>query len=347
MQPDLVTIQSSPLWHFHLYDLLEQTFMLLRIEENLFRKTSFLDERVQQETRTGFRYELRHLATTFPDTGARRRPSMYIFHIGHCGSTLLSRALGSSQRVLPIREPLTLRHLARDLRELDQPWSFLSGEGWAWLMSTVTQTLTRRFRDDQLPVIKATSTCNNLIDPVLGSDDQPRAILMYLPLEPYLAGLIGKNPPAYDLRGQARTRLEEWMKITGARPVNLHEMKPAQLAVMSWLGSMNYLLEARKKFTNRVRLLDFEAFLEDPDSELAQTADFFGLAGETENIVSAYPDISTGYSKKPDEPYSAYTRKKILYRARAEKAVEIREGLEWAGELIRETPALEGCGNYL
>ena len=50
----------------------------------------------------------------------------FIFHIGHCGSTLLSRALDASLRTLPLREPLTLRRLAAQETERRAellPWS--------------------------------------------------------------------------------------------------------------------------------------------------------------------------------------------------------------------------------
>ncbi|MDX1556956.1 MAG: hypothetical protein R3212_13070, partial [Xanthomonadales bacterium] len=114
-------IADTPLWHLHDYDLGQKTFTLLRIEEALYREASFLDSRIQQYDCPAVRYELQHMAEMFPRLGADRGPMGFIFHVGHCGSTLLSRALGVSDRFLPFREPLTLRHLSAEHRELDSP----------------------------------------------------------------------------------------------------------------------------------------------------------------------------------------------------------------------------------
>lgn len=340
-------ITATPLWHMFDYDLSTQTFMLMRIEEDLYRKASFLDQRIAQYRCPSVRYELQHLAQMFPRLGASRGPMRFIFHVGHCGSTLLSRALGLSERILPFREPMTLRTLSADQRELDTPMSFLARPDWEWLLTTIVDSLGRRFRPDQVNVIKATSTGNNLIAPIMGEDENHRALMLYVPLETYLASMLGKRREGGDLWGQARTRMKDWMNIVEEPGFALHEMKAPHFAVLSWITSMNHMLDAREQHGERVDMLDFEDLVGDPDTHLSEAAAFLGVANEAETIVSRYPEVSSTYSKQPDRPFTAETRAERLQRTRDQHDEDIRKGIEWARKLIRRTPAISGCSEFL
>jgi len=347
MRPEVGVVRSSALWHFHDYDLENSSFTLLKIDESLYRSASFLDQRVEPDSPEKLRYDLKQLQSLFPDHGMRRQQSMFIFHIGHCGSTLLSRALASSLEVLPVREPLTLRHLAGDFRNSDATGTGPSHNACSSRLETTLRALARNFHPGQTPVIKATSTCNNLILPILEQRETSRAILMFVKLESYLAGMLGKQTPALDLQGHALSRMNDWAGIKNSRPLKAGGMAENELAVLAWLTSMRYLTEAEARLGNQATLLDFEVFLQQTDAELARVAQYFVIGEETEKILSAWPKVSSGYSKKPDFPYSAQNRRITLQRGRLTRGDEIRRGMQWAEELINETPALEACGHYL
>lgn len=340
-------ITETPLWHMFDYDLSTQTFMLMRIEEDQYRTASFLDQRIAQLRCPIVRYELQHMARMFPLLGENRGPMRFIFHVGHCGSTLLSRALGLSDRVLPFREPMTLRTLSADERELDTPMSFMARPEWEWLLTTILDSLARRFRPGQVNVIKATSTGNNLIGPIMGEDEAHRALLLYVPLETYLASMLGKRQEGGDLWGQARTRMKDWMGIEQEPGFCLHEMKAPHFAVLSWMTSMNHMLSARKQYGERIAILDFEDLVRNPDAHLSQAAAFLGIPDEAETIVSRYPEVSSAYSKQPDMPYTADMRAERLRHTREHFAEDIETGMEWAQKLIRRTPSVSHCGEFL
>jgi hypothetical protein len=76
-------------------------------------------------------------------------------------------------------------------------------------------------------------------------------------------------------------------------------------------------------------------------------AKFFGIEGELEQIISAYPKIASGYSKKPEERYTVTTRRKILQRTRLIKGPDIAKGLDWATKLIEQTESIRSCSTYL
>lgn len=340
-------ISATPLWHLYDYDLSHQTFTLMRIEEYLYREASFLDSRILEYACPSVRYELRHLGQMFPRLGDDRAPMRFIFHVGHCGSTLLSRALAVSPRVLPFREPLSLRTLSADHRELDTPLSFMARPEWDWLLTTILDSLARRFHEGQVNVVKATSTGNNLIAPVLEESPSHRALALYVPLEVYLATMLGKRKEGGDLWTQARTRMREWMGIEAEPSFSLHELQAPHFAVLSWITSMHHMIAARDRYGERVTMLDFERLLSSPDRHLPEVASLFGIDDGSAEIMERFPEISSAYSKRPDKRYTPETRVQLLDLSRDEHGADIRIGLDWARSLIARSPTLVGLGEYV
>lgn len=348
VQPaSLEEITDSPLWHLYEYDLTHQTFTLMRIEQSLYREASFLDSRILEHACPSVRYELQHMEQMFGAVGADRGPLGFIFHIGHCGSTLISRGLASSRRVLPLREPMTLRSLSADQRELGTAMSFLAAQDWTAMLQFIVSSLARRFEPDQVNIVKATSTGNNLIAPLLDQHEGHRALLLYIPLEAYLATMLGKKKEGGDLWSQARTRMKDWMDIDPQPGFALHELQAPHLATLSWLTSMSHMLGALESHGDRVVLVDFEEVLNDPAAYLPEIAAMFGADSETEVILEQFPDIASAYSKRPDKRYTPEIRAQLLQHTRDQHGADISLGLEWARLRISGVPRLAPLDEFL
>src|SRR3954470_16546027 len=83
---------------------------LVAMNRDSYRAASFLDDRLMQQP-------VDAQIIPWPDAeaavaGALRVDARWIFHIGHVGSTLISRLLGELEGVLAIREPRLLRDVA-------------------------------------------------------------------------------------------------------------------------------------------------------------------------------------------------------------------------------------------
>jgi hypothetical protein len=332
-------------WHLYQLDAAQQASAWLRLSEQQFRDASFLDQRLLQA-------QAGQASLASPEIVAldgleeshsalSTRQAHFIFHIGHCGSTLLSRALAATPRILPIREPLTLRQLAADFPEAENPM-------WSSKLQYALAAHSRTFHSEQLAMIKATSTCNALVLPILERVPDARALLMYVPLESFLAGMLGKQSTPLDLRGHLNTRLHEWRRLAGSpfEQLSTDEMNDAELAVLSWLTSMARLLHAQATYPDRCKLLDFDQFLGAPEAGLEELIDFFSLAGSQAEILQAWPEISTGYSKKPDEPYSAFNRNRTLSRGRMMHDTDISSALQWAEQLAHQHPVFSSCTEH-
>jgi len=163
---------------------------------------------------------------------------------------------------------------------------------------------------------------------------------------------LGKTQPAADLRGHLAARLADWNSMEGAPEINMSHVDGSgidegDITVLAWLIGMRHLLAAASAFPERCLLLEFDSFLDDPPAGLKRVATFLGFETQTDAIIAGWPDVSLGYSKKPDEPYSAFNRRRTLARGRVQRGDEIEAGLIWARRLVTQVPGLKACASFL
>ena len=109
MTVTLQDILSDPGVFIHEISGDEAIFQLMTRED--FARSTFLDARIRHGGRPNFRVPLAALLAA-EDRAGRAVPRLgWIFHVAHCGSTLLARALDRPGRSLVLREPAALRRL--------------------------------------------------------------------------------------------------------------------------------------------------------------------------------------------------------------------------------------------
>ena len=234
----LRAIAGDPQAFLQQIDLAGRRALFVRADESELRAASFLDERLGLQKREGVWVPFEQfLAPDFlPES--HRGPADFIFHIGHCGSTLLSRLLDRSPDVLGLREPLVLRELAAEQRNLDTPLARSHPQQWQTLLCNSLQLWERGFSPGQRIVVKATSTCNNLIEPILQARPQSRAVLLYLRLEPYLATMIKRPGGGIDAQHAAPARLEFLHGLLGDSSIRLPDLHPSEILAMGWTAEL-------------------------------------------------------------------------------------------------------------
>ena len=92
-------------------DLARGEVQLVEMVEADYRASSFLDERIVARDKRGQRVALADIERALAKSRSTR-PLHFIFHAGHVGSTLLSRLLDETGKVLSLREPMPLRTMA-------------------------------------------------------------------------------------------------------------------------------------------------------------------------------------------------------------------------------------------
>jgi hypothetical protein len=322
----------------HAIDAPQRRALFVRIGEAKLRAAAFLDERATAGSPDGFWLPLRDLEEL--SGAALPAPRGFIFHIGHCGSTLLSRLLDRWPDTLGLREPRVLRDLA-GLRDAQADTAWLSAQDWQRLFQGTIGLLGRRFRPAERVLVKATSSCNELVEPLLGVDADVRVVLMHMPLENYLATLL-KAPSRLDALTFAPSRLAYLQKHFGADDVRLYRLDEVEVLALGWVVEMARFAQiAGGPDAARVMGCDFEDFLRDPAAQLAKIAAHLGLA-DAEAVAKAavQSDAMHAYSKAQDHAYGSADRQHDLALAHRRFGAEIARGLRFAESLMARCPRL-------
>jgi hypothetical protein len=325
-------------------DLVLRRALFVRLSQEDLRAASFLDERLGMQGREGFWVPLRGIAEVASAMAHEAHTADFIFHIGHCGSTLLSRLLDQDAGILGLREPLVLRELAVAERELESTSARLSTDQWQRLFADALAILGRRFAPEQKVIIKATSSCNNLIERVLAFDARVRIVLMYLPLESYLATMMKAPGGGLDVLHGAPARLQFLDRALGGIPLRLHQLDTAETVAMGWVAELLRFqqIRATAAYARRVMLLDFEKLLEDPATHLHAVRAHMGLAElPADNAALMQSAVMRAYAKSPTHAYTPADRAHDLDLSRRRFGNEIARGMAFAEKLLGEYPQCE------
>ena len=334
MRPDFVigslaeALTRSPELFPCALDLAAGSVALIRLCETDYEQASFLDSRIVQG-RSARTVPSVELAGAVEEANLPEN-SNFIFHIGHVGSTLLSRLLGKHESIFSLREPEILRTLAlsRDEVIVDRH------------LSTFLKLWSRTFDSNARALVKVTSFASDLAAPILARPHAPRALLMYVNPETYLATIFGgANAPA-EAKALAPFRLER----LGDRlnhTWKLNALSEGEMIAMSWACEALALSEAAEKAEGRAHMLDFDKFLAQPRAALSIALAHFGVSVDAQrlDLILSGREMRT-YSKAPEYEYDADLRTAVLNQGRARHAPEIGRGLLWLDATAVRFPQL-------
>ncbi|MGH6871901.1 MAG: hypothetical protein ACREHE_10380 [Rhizomicrobium sp.] len=308
-------LAASPALFPHNLDVDKGTISLVEMDGAAYRAASFLDARILSPKTVS-----RVVPWSAVETATAGLPEAcdFIFHIGHVGSTLLSRLMGAHPAVFALREPLALRTLAQ--MRIDG-----RGDPMAYL-PTLLKLWSRTFHPGQRAIVKATSFASEFAPDILAQPYCPKAIFMAVTAETYLASILAGPNSRQEARMLGATRYARLSKRVG-KPVP-QPASEGELIAMSWACEMGALDAANAQ--DRVLHLDFDQFLADPQSALAACFNHSGIAatdGEIGAILSGH-DMRT-YSKAQEYDYDTKLRRDVLDQARRQHGAQIGRGLVW------------------
>jgi hypothetical protein len=245
-------------------------------------------------------------------------PTAWIFHVAHCGSTLLARALDQIATNLVLREPLALRQSAvrPDQRRL----------------ALVAAMISKRYRADAATIVKANVPVNFLLPDLVAFDPQARAIFLHLGLRDYLLAIL-RSDNHREWLNRVTTQLAPYLG-------NLTGVSDARRAAALWLAQTQAFARAIGALSH-ARSLNAELFFVDPRSVLRAATAHFGVAMADEAIdrCIAGPLFAT-YSKNPAMAFD--NRARITRRDEIEAVIgaELAEAQAWVGGRGAEAEAV-------
>jgi len=304
---------------------------LVRFDEAAYLAAPFLDQRALGPAPEVRIHEWSDIAAAISPKW--RRDAQYIFHIGHVGSTLISRLLGEIDNVLALREPLLLRAVAEQLGRWDDRNA---------RVDAANALLSRTFRPGQRAIVKATSFVSEIAADLL--PEGSRALLLALSPRSYIETILAGENSVSALPQATPGRAERLGRCIpeAASLLPASGDDPAMQAALGWACEASALEAAAARIgEDRVLRMDFDAFLEAPAQSLSDVADFYGLALAPERsraIVSG--PLMRRYSKALEFPYSPQLRHDLLAEAGRCHREDIERSLSWLAEVGAQAPAV-------
>jgi len=322
--PTADEISRDATWLAQALDPATGMIRLVAMDRDSYRAASFLDDRLMQQP-------VDAQIVPWPEVedavaGDLRHDARWIFHIGHVGSTLVSRLLGEIEGVLAIREPRTLRDVA--LSPLDVR---------ARYVISLPKLMSRTFAAHETACVKATSFASE-IAPELVPDGE-RALFMYATPGNYVASILAGENSVKELHALTNHRAE---RLQG-RGISLPGANnDAERAAAAWVCEMTTLEAAAEAMTDRqIIWADFDEMLRDMSAELTKVTDFFGFEADPqclETIVRG--PLMKRYSKDPNYEYSPTLRDELIAQELRLQGRDIEGGLAMLRPAAEKSPLL-------
>ena len=310
-------------WLVQAIDSRARLARLIRMDAAAYRQASFLDDRMlgdALESRLCSLDEVIAAGNTIAN-----RPANWIFHIGHVGSTLISRLVGELAGILSLREPRSLR----DLGEADP------AERSA-LALALRNAMARPLAPGQVVVVKATSFVSDHAPLLIAPG--ARALLLFATPRHYIEGILAGENSVNELRALATERdrrlAMRGIMLTGFAASDAH------LAAAAWLCEMSALDVAGDAVAaDQLMWADFDALLLDTGGALTRIVAHFGVAAtpaEVDAIISG--PLMRRYSKALEFDYSPALRADLLAEAGRTHCADVDAALGALGSLAADVP---------
>ena len=297
---------------------------LIAMDGTAYRAASFLDDRMLQSPVEAQLVPWPTVAEAM--AGDLRTDARWIFHIGHVGSTLLSRLLGEIENVLAIREPRLLRDLALSPAEMRRPY-----------VAPSIKLMSRTFGPDELACVKATSFVSEIAPGLVPAGE--RALFMYAAPRNYIASILAGENSVKELEVLAQSRAQ---RIAARVRIGGQPRNHSELAAVAWACEMTALEAASDGMSNRqVGWLDFDRMLDGVETELSRISTFFGFALSDKRLGQiAQGPLMSRYSKALEFDYTPSLRRDLIAQADGYHRTEIDGALAMLEQAAQESPLL-------
>ena len=297
---------------------------LVAMDRDSYRAASFLDDRLMQQP-------VDAQLVPWPDVEAAiaadlRTDARWIFHIGHVGSTLVSRLFGELDGVLAIREPRLLRDLAVSPPDVR-----------ARYIAPVPKLVSRTFSGKETACVKATSFASEIAAELVPPGE--RALFMYARPRNYVASILAGENSLKELHALTDSRGQRLAARAIALPPPCND---SERAAAAWACEMTTLEAAAEAMQDRqIAWADFDAMLDDMARELGRITTFFGFAADADRIAAiATSPLMQRYSKAPEYEYSSTLREELIADALRRHGRDIDAALALLATAAEKSPLL-------
>lgn len=299
--------------------------LFAEMDRSTYQRSIFLDRRIAPK---GTKVHRAKLSALYEQLGYAPQPNLgIIFHVAHCGSTLLARALDVENANLVCREPMTLRQLGVEA----SAWRGTGAppDEWTRRLQLTAALLSRRYNAAGPVIVKANVPVNFMIPELMALNAGP-AILLYATFEEYLLAILRSADH------------QAWVeRVTGELGAGIEStlggfdksLGLAKTAAQLWLAQMLIFDDAMRRFPSVVSL-DAEVFFSDRFQVLGAAFRHFGQAFSDQEVGAiASGELFSHYSKYPQLAFSNEQRLAQREQVRAKLGPEIAAAKDWMAQL--------------
>lgn len=322
MAQELSQLNPGPEWLAHRYDPIHDAVHFLVADRDLRRSSPFLtDEHLPagNEPLIVRRSELR----------IERKRVHFIFHSAYCCSTLLASALDIAGHAMALKEPVLLNDIVgwRQRRAAPDAVSQVLDDGLS--------LLARPFLPDEATIIKPSNVVNGLATAMMTLRPQAKAILLYAPLEAYLASIARKGMTGrLWVRELLSRQMVDGLIDLGFSPKDYLLQTDLQVAAIGWLAQFKLFADMATRWPDRVRTLDSEVLTQNPKYALQIASSFFDMSPSDE-ALTAIVDTVFARNSKDGSYFAAGQRDSDRNKGMTIHAAEIEQVRDWAWAVAR------------
>lgn len=304
--------------------------LFVRMDREAYFGSIFLDGRIKPASPDAIRFDTAPLAQWRRDSGFRIERKNWIFHIAHCGSTLLARALDRIGANLVLREPITLRQLGVWRASLDES----ELPAWDAKLELAVAQLGKRYRPQAPVIVKANVPVNFILPQLMALDPGAPAILLYYPLRQYLLAILRT-----DAHRQWVMRVTDEMSYALSPMVgDIAGLDAVERASALWLAQLRAFDAVLETFPC-ARSLSAETLFAAPRAVVSAAAGLFNVPlsdFELDAIIGS--SLFTTDAKDPDQPFDRRARKMQALGLAWKMDRELARAREWVEQRLSVFP---------
>jgi hypothetical protein len=323
----------TPDWLAHRYDPGQDAVHFIEVDREMRRRAPFLTDADLGE-RTPL--VLRRADSPVADGVA---PVRYIFHSAFCCSTLLANAYDRPGLAFSLKEPTILQDLVGWRHRGGSPAQIGA------VMGDTVRLLARPFEADEACIIKPSNVVNGFIPALIGGRDDVKALLLYAPLKTYIGSIAKKGLTGrLWVRDLLSKQLHEGFVDLGFTAQEYFRQTDLQVAAVGWLAQHAMFAKMVATMPSRVRTLDSEVLLAQPEAAMVALDALFGVTDTAEGQTAVVAKVFSRNSKT-GETFDVSNRRAeqeaslSAYRDEIEKVVIWIEKVAEGAGLVMTLPA--------
>lgn len=326
--PDLTipNILSHPALYF--FDIEGPNARFRPMSREAFRRSVFLDQRIQPDDRQIAGVPLQLLLGASASAPKPKRSMRIIFHIAHCGSTLLANGLDQSDKTLVLREPYALRQIG--VEQASNPTFPATSKIVNDVLAFAVGQYSKQYSASQTTIIKANVPVNFVASELLDRRPAPLGLMLHLPLDSYLLAVLKSKEHQNWVVNVTR---ELGHGISRTLDLSLDEIADLTIpraAAMLWSVQIRLFDRLLKKFPKTTRSLDAENLFKAPAQTLQELDGFFGTGLGDPHIRSVVEGhVFNTNAKRPGQAYTSDDRERERARKREELAPSLNDARDW------------------